>query len=334
MKLDIPMNRTGDLDVLCDAIVEQTQIEAYQSVTRERFSDIVKGLRPLNEQDRLTVINYLRQDDTIAQITGDDPDMYYQHLCDHNKQVSNELLVYGVAFALAAWFLHKYRDTFFALRRSLADAAIPEDTWLETNTSTRLVLTYDAFKQNDTMIENAYKALRVLLSKKDPQDADFRKVMDALHLKVPASRSTGDVVVGGAVGFLAGLGTGLLLHLGVTVPIVGLLLISGMIPLAMITTYAGVAITTFASWFVIWRVGSNVSNKARVTFASQGWSSDTVKWARERCIAQIKNMDDLIATMKSVTIADDQKQKAVKKLAELLAEGVKGLCISTARILR
>lgn len=318
-------------------VVDYIRDLSVQAEKRERFCSLISGLESLNQQDRIAVINYLRQDPTIASMTGEDPELYYDRLKEHHDEISNESVVLTVlAGVLAGWFLHKYRDTFHALRKSLSSGTVPEDEWLTSNTTSRLVLSYDAFKTNDTLLENGYKALRALLSKKDPQEADFVKVTQALGLNKAPSRTAGQVVKGGILGILAGTVAGIFTHFGVSVPLVAVLVLG-----AGLTVLTAVAILTpviFAqsalTWFVTWRVGSNVSNENRISFANKGWTSKTVEWARQRCIAQIKNMDDLATSLKSMGEMDPQKRKAVKNLADILANGVQGLCISTSRILQ
>lgn len=337
MKLDIQnFCRLSPSDV-AEMVVDYIRDLSVQDEQRERFCSLISGLESLNQQDRIAVINYLRQDPTIASMTGEDPELYYDRLKEHHDEISNESVVLTVlAGVLAGWFLHKYRDTFHALRKSLSSGTVPGDEWLTSNTTSRLVLSYDAFKTNDTLLENGYKALRALLSKKDPQEADFVKVTQALGLNKAPSRTAGQVVKGGILGILAGTVAGIFTNFGVSVPLVAVLVLG-----AGLTVPTAVAILTpviFAqsalTWFVTWRVGSNVSNENRISFANKGWTSKTVEWARQRCIAQIKNMDDFATSLKSMGEMDPQKRKAVKNLADILANGVQGLCISTSRILQ
>lgn len=338
MKLDIHETcRLSPSDV-AEMVVDHNRELSVQVEKREQFCSLIDGLESLNQEDRAVVIDYLRQDPTIASMTGDDPDLYYDRLKEQQREISNEssiMLAITAAGIMMGWFLHKYRDTFFALRRSLSSGTVPEDEWLASNTTTRLVLSYDAFKTNDTLLENGYKALRALLSKKDPQEADFVKVTQALGLNKAPSRTAGQVVKGGILGILAGTVVGIFTHLGFTVPLAAVLLLGAGLTVPVVSAILTPVIfaQSALSWFVTWRVGSNVSNENRISFANKGWTSKTVGWARQRCIAQIKNMDELATSLKSVDEMDPQKKKAVKNLTDILASGVQGLCISTARIL-
>ena len=339
MKLDIQNTcRLSPSDV-AEMVVDHNRELSVQVEKREQFCSLIDGLESLNQEDRVVVIDYLRQDPTIVSMTGNDPDLYYDRLKEHQREISNEsvtMLAITAAGFLIGWFLHKYRDTFYALRRSLSNGTVPEDEWLASNTTTRLVLSYDAFKTNDTLLENGYKAFRALLSKKDPQEDDFMKVIQSLGLKSAPSRTAGRIVKGGLIGILAGTFVGVLTYLFVGAPIIGALVIgaglSGSALSAVVTTT--LLANSALSWFVTWRTGSNISNKNRISFANKGWTSKTVEWARQRCIAQIKNMDDLATSLKSVDEMDPQKKKAMKNLTDILASGVQGLCISTARILQ
>ena len=305
MQLDVPKATMVPLPP-CDVADEIVELTRAKAEAEDRFVSMVDGLASLTEQDRIVVINYLKQDPTIAQIVGDDPKLYYTRLT---------------------------RDSFYALRKSLTNGEVPDDSWLADKTSSRLVLTYEVFKENNEMLINGYKALRNLIDKKDPQEEDFKRVADALRLKVPTPRSGGDLVKGGIIGVLAGFGVGLLLHLGVVCPLAGLFLITGKFAIAQVASIAMTA-NAFASWFVTIRTGSNVSNKTAATYGSKGWTSTTVEWARKECLARIKDMDDMVAALQSHAEMEPQKQKAMRTLLDLLAEGVKGLCISTARILK
>lgn len=337
MKLDIQtLCRLSPSDV-AEMVVDYNRDLSVQAEKRERFCSLISGLESLNQQDRIVVINYLRQDPTIASMTGEDPELYYDRLKEHHDEISNEFVALtALAGLLVGWFLHKYRDTFYALRKSLSSGTVPEDEWLTSNTTSRLVLSYDTFKTNDTLLENGYKALRALLSKKDPQEADFLKVTQALGLNKAPSRTAGQVVKGGILGILAGTVVGIFTHLGFTAPLAAVLILGAGLTVPIVSAILTPVIfaQSVLSWFVAWRVGSNVSNKNYISFANKGWTSKTVEWARQRCIAQIKNMDDLATSLKSMGEMDPQKQKAVKNLADILANGVQGLCISTSRILK
>ena len=332
MQLDIPKATMVPLSP-CDVADEIVELTRAKAEAEDRFVSMVDGLASLTEQDRIVVINYLKQDPTIAQIVGDDPKLYYTRLTSKKEDISNESVV-GLAIGiLAAYLIHKYRDSFYALRKSLTNGEVPDDSWLADKTSSRLVLTYEVFKENNEILINGYKALRNLIDKKDPQEEDFKRVADALRLKVPTPRSGGDFVKGGIIGWLAGVGVGLLLHVGVICPLASLFLMTGKFAIAQVASIAGAA-SAIASWFVAIRTGSNVSNKTAATYGSKGWTSTTVEWARKECLARIKDMDDMVAALKSHAEMDPQKQKAMRTLLDLLAEGVKGLCISTARILK
>lgn len=337
MKLDIQnFCRLSPSDV-AEMVVDYIKDLSVQDEQRERFCSLISGLESLNQQDRIVVINYLRQDPTIASMTGEDPELYYDRLKEHHDEISNEFVALTVlAGVLAGWFLHKYRDTFHALRKSLSSGTVPGDEWLTSNTTSRLVLSYDAFKTNDTLLENGYKALRALLSKKDPQEADFLKVTQALGLNKAPSRTAGQVVKGGILGILAGTVVGIFTHLGFTTPLAAVLILGAGLTVPVVSAILTPVIfaQSALTWFVTWRVGSNVSNENRISFANKGWTSKTVEWARQRCIAQIKNMDDFATSLKSMGEMDPQKRKAVKNLADILANGVQGLCISTSRILQ
>lgn len=332
MNLNIPKDdvRVSPGEV-ADCIAEITR---EQMEPRERFISMVDGLESLSDQDRVVVIDYLKQDPTINQLVGSDPDQYYERLKTGKENVSNEgSILVAAAFALAGYFLHKYRDTFFALRRTLTNAERPDDSWLEENTTSRLVLKYDAFKENNTLISNGYTAMKSLLSKKDPQEADFKKVADALKLNVSEKRNSDRFVKAGILGVLAGIGVSLA-GLVLVSPIGALLLTSGYISAASIVLTASSYTASLMSWFVTFRVGSNVINSKKISFSSCGWTSKTVGWARKECLARIKDMDDMTSLLKNQSEMEKEKQKALKNLIDILAEGVKGLCISTARILR
>lgn len=334
---------------IAEIVVDQNIMMAQEELDRSRFYSMVNGLREFDPDEREIIIDYLRQDPTIDSIVGDNPDNYYDNLKSYARDLkeSNEGFVTGFLVTLAVIGVGKLlahlRDTMFMLRKSLTKGEIPDDEWLNNHSSSRLVLCYKSFKENDATLNNAYKSIKSLLGKKDPSEADFGSVAMSLgiDIKKVSERSAGKYIKGGIIGVLAGAGVSILSYLvvnGILGAIAGPLIVAGKLggvgmKILGGAHIAGALASRIAGWFVTWRVGHNVSNATASSYASKGWTSKTVAEARDRCLAHIKNMDDIASTAKSGGEMDRTKAKAIKRVIELYGHAVQGMCISTSRML-
>ena len=134
---------------VADAVVDYNNMLREQELAKERFVSMVSGLEQLSPGERQVVINYLRQDKVIAEYAGNDPERYYENLKESSEIIGAVIAstyAGAIAGAVLAWFLHKYRDSFYALRKTLTNNTAMSDKDMQTESSSRMILSYDAFK--------------------------------------------------------------------------------------------------------------------------------------------------------------------------------------------
>lgn len=325
---------------VADAVVDYNSMLREQELAKERFVSMISGLEQLSPGERQVVINYLRQDSMIAEYAGSDPERYYENLKESSEVVGAILAsVYGgaLAGAVLAWFLHKYRDSFFALRKTLTNSTIMSDESMKTRSSSRMILSYDAFKQNCTTMENGYRQLSTLLKKANPTDVDFYAAAGAvgLKLKSPSRPTPNRIIAGFSLGALTSMTTNYLISHLVSGPIIGALLLSGHVTLPMLLAlnFTENFLRNTAGVFLGFKVQSYVTNGKTTTIAQGGWNHEKGEWARKQCLALIKYMDNVALGLQNTKIEDKAALSAVRKIVDLYASTVQGMCISTARLM-
>lgn len=325
---------------VADAVVDYNSMLREQELAKERFVSMISGLEQLSPGERQVVINYLRQDNVIAEYAGSDPERYYENLKESSEIIGAVIAstyAGAIAGAVLAWFLHKYRDSFYALRKTLTNNTAMSDKDMQTETSSRMILSYDAFKQNCTTLENGYRQLNTLLKKANPTDADFYAVAGAVGLKLKRpSRPTPNRIIGGfSLGAFTALGASALISRLVSGPIIGALLVSGYatLPMVLALSFTENFLRNTAGVFLGLRAQSYITDWKSSTIAQGGWTHEKGEWARKQCLALIKYMDNVAIGLQNCKIEDKAALSAVRKIVDLYAATVQGMCISTARLM-
>lgn len=325
---------------VADAVVDYNSMLREQELAKERFVSMISGLEQLSPGERQVVINYLRQDSMIAEYAGSDPERYYENLKESSEIIGAVIATaYGgaIAGAVLAWFLHKYRDSFYALRKTLSNSTAMSDEDMKTQSSSRMILSYDAFKQNCTTMENGYRQLNTLLKKVNPTDADFYAAAGAVGLKLKSpNRPTPNRIIGGfSLGVLTSMTTSYLISRLVSGPIIGALLVSGYatLPMILALSFTENFLRNTAGIFLGLRAQSKIMDGKSSTIAQGGWTHEKGEWARKQCLALIKYMDNVALGLQNCKIEDKAALSAVRKIVDLYAATVQGMCISTARLM-
>lgn len=327
---------------MAQLVFDYNQNIQQQEMSAERYVSLIQGMERLSPNDRRVVIDYLKQDDTIAQYAGEDPDRYYDNLkesCEFIAEIIGAGVIGAIGGTIAAWFLHKYRDSFHALRKTLSNNHAMTNEDLSSNTTSRIVLSYDVFKRNVTVLDNSYRATIALLKKSAPKDEDFLNITNALGIKIkrPPRPGTGEIIGGFFAGVLVSIGTAELLRYLAIAPIIGSLLAAGWVslPALMALSFTSNYIMNFGGVFLGLRTQQAIMDRefTSKTFVDGGWDYSKVEWARKQCLNLIKYMDNVAAQLQNWSTEDKQAAQAARKLIDIQAAAVQGMCISTARML-
>ena len=300
-----------------------------KEVAIEKLEQIINKLSRLPAVEQISVIEFLKEDPTIATIVGDNPSLYMTNLSNYNKQASQELLGVLAQYAHLA-YSNRYKGVLSSLDKC-RNKPIVNTFSNELTKDIRIVPVkqmFETIKGTKTLLEFLQYSLDHL-DKFEPQQ--MAKHYRAIGLRIPDKHlgffafgtlyevlmNVLAVLDGGAIGY------------GVYCIFFGM----GMVPAAVLGILVG---TIFEGGLsaVGNRFGTSLRNKSYTTAAARGWNMNNLKQATAefyKLDALFEKVDFAYKEAKRDSINRD-KIRHIKRGYQIAFYSIKG-CAKSLKVL-